>query len=350
MIIKPLYEEQIGQLTEFLLNVEGEKRSKDFWHQRFEMWWNQNPIFSSKDIRGWIIQKDNNIVGFFGLIPLHFQLEKKTIKTFAGTTWVVNQDFRNMSINVLLKLMQTAKNSILFMTTANKKAEKIYKALGYEPIIEQEQLAYSFVITNSFNYLKLRWGWNILGHGFMYIMHTIYKLINHQNLIGNNQNVRLLDYADKSFDDLWDRTKHYSKYTNIRTKEIINWYCFNSKYFKKVLIGYYHNDILYGYAILMPKISKLKELELVDIWCDHNIEDCFEELIYFSILYANEEKFDRLLLPHWSSKIKNKIKNIKMFKSKPINARKYYKFFTKKKLKLKIKNSYLVGLQGDYGL
>ena len=181
-------------------------------------------------------------------------------------------------------------------------------------------------------------------------MHIIYKLINHYNHIDNNQNVRLLDYADKSFDDLWDRTKHHSIYTNIRTKEIINWYCFNSKYFKKVLIGYYFNDILYGYAILMPKISKLKELELVDIWFDYKIENCFEELVYFSILYANKEKYDRLLLPHWSEKIKNKITNIKMFKSKPINARKYYKVFDKKKSKLKSDNSYLVGLQGDYGL
>ena len=351
MPIIALSDDQQDKLIEFLTRFDINKRSKDYWRNRLLLWWDKNPSFTAKDVKGWILIERGEIVGFIGNIPLHFQLSGKKLKVYAGTTWNVDKPYRNKSISLLFKSLEVAKETILFSTTAGGDIEKINKTLNYRQLVDEEVVGYSFIVIKIFRYLRQKWSKYSMGFIFACIFSPILKLIQSYKLINQDfQKVKNINFADSRFDDLWNRTKHIYGTTNIRTSEIINWYCFNSEPFKKMLFGYFDNDLLYGYAIFINKDKVLKELELVDLWIDPTKKNTVNQLLNYSVNYGLKNGFDRVIFPHWSPGIINHLKKMNYFRSRSKQIRRYYKANSEIINRLHDHDSYFVGLQGDYGL
>lgn len=351
MILKELSEPQYDRLIKFLTQFDISARSERFWHDRLLFWWDKNPAFISGTTKGWILLVEEEIVGFIGHIPLHFQLSGKKLKVFAGTTWYVKKKYRNQSIRLLFKSIKTSNQTILFSTTASTEVAKINKSLNYLPIMKQEKIRYSFVIINTFKYLRSRFNTWPISKVPAFFLSPILKFIQTVMIMGGScRNVKKIEHADESFNELWERTKHVYKNTNIRTNKIINWYCFGSEYFKKILFGYYFNNKLFGYAIFISKNKNLKELELVDLWVDPARKECIKQLLNYSIRYAKKNRYDRVIYPHWSPEFENQLKAYKLFKSRTISANRYYKTNDALNNDIANQSSYFVGIQGDYGL
>src|SRR5204862_2980909 len=81
--------------------------------------------------------------------------------------------------------------------------------------------------------------------------------------------VRELTRADETFDDLWQRTRTRWANTNVRTAQMVNWYCFAKQPAEKRLFAYLEGGELLGYMVLLVKGDAGRRLmECVDVWID----------------------------------------------------------------------------------
>ena len=78
MKVEVLQDNHLESLISFLINFEDEYRSKEFWTNRLNNWWHDNPFYNSGIERGWVLISDSEkIVGFIGNIPMQFLLDGK---------------------------------------------------------------------------------------------------------------------------------------------------------------------------------------------------------------------------------------------------------------------------------
>ena len=352
--------DDINELSLFLSNIQAETtRDQEYWLDIFNLWWNNNPAFSTNVERGWILREKGEIVGFLGILPTGFQLLGEKITVLNSTTWEVLPEYRNESIRLLFKQINASKDTILFNTTANKGVVKILKSLKFQLLPRGKNTPnrnkISLVIVNFENVLKSKLDSNSLIRSIMKLCIPILRIFNSLYLRKLRKseltNVKQVTKADSLFDQLWESTKRVYPNTNIRTADVINWCCFEKEDSKKRLFGYYKNNQLLGYMICRShKPEKVRIFECIDLWFDPTAKHVIGSLINFTIKYARENSLDIIILPHFNSEIGEYFRGLGLFTVKfPLNIE-YFKVNAKMNDRINETNSYFVGLQGDYSL
>ena len=75
----------------------------------FKRWvnlWKKNPSLKNnkiKWIKGWVIEKNNKVVGHIGHFPMQYFLNKKPYLCSVIYGWAVDEKFRSLSIVLLVK-------------------------------------------------------------------------------------------------------------------------------------------------------------------------------------------------------------------------------------------------------
>jgi hypothetical protein len=122
------------ELAAFLAAFPGDKSNAEAWLLRLRAWWDENPAFSEEVARGWALRDSGRIVGFFGSIPLQFQIGGKATTAFAGTTWRVLPPYRGISMALKTRQMDEQRGTLHFSTTPAPKVAGMLKLLRYQPI------------------------------------------------------------------------------------------------------------------------------------------------------------------------------------------------------------------------
>ncbi len=145
------------ELIEFLSNFEDETRDSEFWRSRLYFWWDQNPAFSDKIERGWVLTRNDNnkIVGFIGNIPTFFHFQGKKIIVFNATSWRVNNKYRNQSLSLIFKSVGYSKNSLQFDTTPSDDVINILNSLKFQQFPLLSSWTYNTLL-NPYNILRSR--------------------------------------------------------------------------------------------------------------------------------------------------------------------------------------------------
>ena len=106
----------------------------------FKRWvnlWKKNPSLKNnkiKWIKGWVIEKNNKVVGHVGHFPMQYILNKKSYICSVIYGWAVDEQFRSLSI-LLLKRYFSQKNVDLFLATnLNETSSKIMKMLKVKEV------------------------------------------------------------------------------------------------------------------------------------------------------------------------------------------------------------------------
>ena len=123
----PVAQNDYHELALFLSKQFVEGLSAEFWLNRFKFWWDSNPAFSEEIERGWLILADNKIAGFYGVVPTLMTYLQKERRVFNLTTWMVNPDYRSVSIRLLFKLINYSRKTILFDNTAGENPIRVLK-------------------------------------------------------------------------------------------------------------------------------------------------------------------------------------------------------------------------------
>jgi hypothetical protein len=158
-------------------------------------------------------------------------------------------------------------------------------------------------------------------------------------------------WADRAFDDLWARTKSSYLNTNIRSADIVNWYCFGNAGYAKELFGCFSGDELLGYAIFWRKHrGRLKTLECVDLWVEPAETAVISSLVRCADEYARDSSLDLVVFPHFTEDLKKYFTRLGLLRVKFLRRREYFKADPPISTEINACNSYFVGFQGDYGL
>ena len=342
------------ELASFLYDFEEGAKSREFWLNTFDIWWDKNPAFSNDIERGWLLRDKGRIVAFIGSLPSYFQVAGQKTRIFAITTWMVLPGFRNQSMGLLFKLLNAFDNSIVLDTTPTDIVAKTLKCFGFVPLPGYENKN-SLVIINHEHFLLSKLEENPAAKALAAALSYALKIFQDLRLMplkkAGVKNVKKITAPELSLDRLWERTKNLYANTNIRTAEMINWSCFLNKFRKKELFGYYENGELLGYlAAGAEKSAKLKILKCFDLWVEPSGENTVLSLINAVIEYAKENSFDCVVFPHFTKDLGVYFKKAGLLQGRPKESREYLKAPPEIMSKIRSDNSYFVELQGDRGM
>ena len=330
-------------------------RSESFWYSRFDLWWENNPAFNEGEVRGLILENNGKIVGFIGCIPSYFQLSGEQIIVYNETTWRVDKKFRGIdSINMVLKLLDYTKESLHFRAGGRADARAMQAWLGFENIYPKEQIRLYYVILDLWNIILYKFPsvainkyYKSLFHPIIILYQLIIKVL--MNITSSNYEVRIINNADNSFDELWKVTRTHVNNTNVRTSEVLNWYCSHKGTTNNIIFGCYQGNKLLGYLLCTCEDGDniLKRITVVDFWGYMDDNQIVNSLLKGLLKYGSENNYDLVNLPAFH-------KSIKKFCNKYIIHRSgmLMEYKAKKDISDKITkdSSFFSYLHGDIGL
>jgi hypothetical protein len=341
-------------LSLFLSGFENETKSKDAWLNLFRLWWDINPTFTDDTQRGWILSENGKIVGFIGCIPSFFQLGGKRTTVFTITTWNVLPEYRSQSIDLLLKIMDATKDSLLFDTTPTEVVAKILISFDFQPL-PGYQNRNSLIVIDHKIFLASKLADDVFGRMSGKAVAPISKTFQSLCIRGLRKKgvreVKELLRPDSAFDRLWERTKHLYTNTNIRAADIIQWHCFENQNLKKTLLGCYEQDNLLGYLIAGSETSKqLRMLKCFDLWIDPSQTGVLESLLNYTAQFARNNSCELVVLPHFTKLLGSHYHKLGLLQGRRKEVREVVKINLEFAAAITKDNSYFVELQGDRGM
>jgi len=351
--------EDYEELASFMAAFPGVKeRSAASWLGRLRAWWDLNPAFEQTFPRGWLIRDQGKIGGFFGSLPLRMQLDGKDATAFAATSWRVLPDYRGRSIGLKMRQLEVHKEHLHFSTTPREDLVPLLKRLGYQQIDRGPGTDHQrqFILDGE-KFWRFRFRNAAAGPLLAKVAAPALaaaQAFRTRSLGGSSAgNVRELTAADRSFDELWQRTRGRFANTNVRTAEMVNWYCFAMQPSDKRLLAYHEGDALLGFMILLVKEDPgRKFIECVDVWMDPVAGESriLTGLVARAVELARRSACERVLFPHFDARIAGLYGTMGLLEGPAWTKREYVKGPPELTRAIAPDNSYFVRAQGDYGL
>jgi hypothetical protein len=355
--IRPVEEKDIDRLPEFL--SEGfPNDSKELWKSRFSMWWKENPAMNSSIPGGWVLEKDGKeIVGFLGNIPVKYQINGKTGKAVASSSWYVRPEFQGIwSVKLMYAFLKQADADLFLNTTPMENVEKMMKQFGFSPLkLPFNGMEYWYVLDydNIFDLITYKLSRSrkillpllkIISFKLKILSYLKRRYKKNPRPLPRQQDYEcsLCTHCDDSFTELWEKNRDKNTTTLYREAVTLNWLYFSNAVRKKryviqcvhkptkKLVGYFAYD-LNDYRDLNVRVLKLK-----DAYVPKNNNQIISSFLLFSADLANDLSASGIRL--WAANqtmgkiLKKKIKIRRKF-SLPF----YYKL--EKNLEMEIKNN-----------
>lgn len=294
--VVPVSPDMLEPVVDFLSSFEDEPLPRDYWWHRAKFWWDENPAAAGLP-RGWALEQQGRLVGFLGVIPTLFRLNRQTVPIGTLTTWRVDSEHRHHSLALLGAALSAREFAAILVTTPNDRTRQIYHGLRFVPFPEQYFSRRIVVPLRSVRLasavarrtrvpppLGLAAG-ILLGP-----VVSALRLAGMTALKNSDCEARVLSTADARFDDLWEETKDDFPGAAIRSAETLNWYCFTNDYIPKTLIGAFRGDSLVGYTI----VAEIGEPEssardIADLWIRKDDEMAARSLVRAALAVAKNE-------------------------------------------------------------
>jgi hypothetical protein len=296
--IKTIQSSDYESLAEILKDFRN-KRSPQYWLERFHFWWEDNPFYNEGMARGWILVHQGEIVSFLGAIPYPVQIDGQTVSTFCSTSWYVHPDYRKFGLLTLFQMVKESSDTIFWATTTNALSGKVIKLLKFKPIPRHFNRRF-LVFICGLAQLRYQRGTSD-DHQESWLDRLLARIHWRTNALctlslqgSGPLHVRRLSTAGEEFDQLWQRTRSRYRSTRERSARYINWYCFAWNRPPRYLFGCYNGEKLVGFAIFIPRmVEDFDFLECFDLWLeDENDDRAGAALFSFALrLAAKEEKF-----------------------------------------------------------
>lgn len=328
------------------------------WLELMRAWWDRNPAFDEALPRGWVVREEGKIGGFFGSLPLKFQAGYREVRAFAALHWYVLPAYRGQSLQLRLRPLDLHKQAIHFSTTPKADRLPLLTRLGYRPIPRGPgtELQSHFLL-DARKFLGRQARARLLRGPSAAVaapLLTVAQAYRTRRLTRLREaNVRVLSRADESFDDLWERTRMRYAATNVRTADVVNWYCSAVTPSDKTLLGLYERDVLQGYMILWRKTEPGRRfLECVDVWIDPSAGEAriLGGLVSKAIACAREDRAERVIFPHFNTAMAEIYRDFGLLQGPRWTKREFLKAPPEVMAGITVENSYFVWAQGDYGL
>ncbi len=179
-----------------------------------EQWkylWLGNPSYTRQCPLGWVMEVDDKLVGYFGNIPLAYELEGQQVRAASGRGWAVDQDYRSFSLYLLHAFFSQSETDLLLNTTANVRGEAAFCSLGGVPAPNEINQESAFWITDAtgFSELFLRRKGVPFHSVLKYPVAAAASVLQHirQGAPGKMQVERFAGF-DENFDRFWNKLRN----------------------------------------------------------------------------------------------------------------------------------------------
>jgi hypothetical protein len=125
--------------------------------ENWERLWRNNPALSriKTDLpMGWVQEKDGEIVGYMGSIPLLYQFDDQTLLAATTTCYAVDPAFRASSLGLVGAFFRQPDCDLYLDTTATPAAGRIMQAFKAEPLPQRNYEEVLFWILNAEEFLR----------------------------------------------------------------------------------------------------------------------------------------------------------------------------------------------------
>ncbi len=121
----------------------------------WEWLWIRNPAVvsgRSSPPLGWVLEREDEIVGFFGNIPRLYHCDGQDLLVSVGTSWAVDPAFRARTRALCAAYFEQNGVELLLATTANRSAGRMLVKFSAEPMPQKsyEQVLYWVLDANGF--------------------------------------------------------------------------------------------------------------------------------------------------------------------------------------------------------
>jgi hypothetical protein len=132
----------------------------DAARRSWEWLWGRNPAATAgRDVPlGWVLEADDEIVGFFGNIPRRYHHDGRDLLVCVGTSWAVDPPFRTRARDLCAAYFAQTEPDLLLATTANRSVGRIFMKFSAEPMPQAsyQQVLYWILDGNGFLRSALR--------------------------------------------------------------------------------------------------------------------------------------------------------------------------------------------------
>ncbi len=126
----------------------------------WEWLWGRNPATAGgREVPlGWVLESDDEIVGFFGNIPRRYHYDGRDLLACSGTSWAVDPRFRTRARDLCAEYFTQKEPDLLLATTANRSVGRILLKFGASPMPQTayQQVLYWVLDPNGFLQSALR--------------------------------------------------------------------------------------------------------------------------------------------------------------------------------------------------
>ncbi len=260
----------------------------EFRDKTLEEWehlWKDNPVIKNSSIAwpiGWVLEvKDKEIVGFFGNIPVAYELKEKRLIAAVASSWVVDKVYRNYSMLLVNSYFSQRSNADLFLNaTANYTAGKVFYDLfkakkmphgSYDSVYFQILNYRKFILSTTIK-KGLPFG-SVLTPPLSLLIYSLGKLTGRVfkccDMKAPGGEERWLPYFDERFDEFWESLRtRYSRFLCVRDNQSLKWHFKYAVLKNKIWIFTIEDKSrIISYAIFLrqdnPRIG-LKRVRLID--------------------------------------------------------------------------------------
>lgn len=204
----------------------------------FEEWshlWVNNPVY--KQVRdwpiGWVLENRNGeIVGSIGNIPLRYEFGGAALIAAAGHAWVADEQYRTYALMLLNQHLSQTGVDLYLETSVNANSEESFARLRCLRVPAGAWDRAGFWVTNYRGFVgsaltkKSVVAARALAYPLSPAMFLIDRIKNDPLRAIGQGNVRFCAGFDERFDDLWEnlRTRNPGVLLGCRDRETLNWH------------------------------------------------------------------------------------------------------------------------------
>ncbi len=277
----------------------------------WEALWVKNPALGDLHRNvpiGWVLESDNEIVGFFGNFALRYFLGDVPLRAAAATSWAVDKSFRGQGLELLYQYLGQPSVDMLIDTTASDVVERLMRSMGM-PRIPQGNVDKSlFLPLNNFRFLNAFFRRRGLSHGLSKALSCVgFPIVCAEEWLRRRgpgpaappewAEIVSLDKLGDDFDVLWRAKRaEATRLLGDRSAEALRWHLtIHGDYQAMEIFGARREGNLLGYLILAFSSQEdvgLRRARIMDIFVGADDQEITDGLLRLAFTRARIKKCD----------------------------------------------------------
>lgn len=264
-------------------------QGRDAIRHHWQRFWIDNPALAidrPSPAKGWLLEDDGRMVGFFGNIPLLYYYGNRPLVVADASQWGVEKGYRDQTPRLAESYFNQENADLLLVTTGIKPTGRIFDTYGGVPVPQADYDQVLYWVLDSHGFLKSGLTKKGFGSGMAAAAAAIgAPLLGAASSIGGHRlrggrgaiDIIGTDKIDDIFDDLWKRKQNETeRLLACRSAECLRWHFGTDNLAERtrILISS-AGGVLQGYAIIMREDAAeigLKRLKIVDLFVAN--DDC----------------------------------------------------------------------------